>query len=168
MPTAQNHITPHTPMGATLVDGGATFRVWAPGATQVYIAVGDTSAYRPQPQDELVANPATGHWTGFVPQVSDGDHYRFYVVGAAGRAVLKRDPWARELEPGVALEDCDCVVRARDSYPWHDRGYRPPPFNELVVYQLHVGVFSARDADGHDIRRGRVAKLLDVLDRSTI
>ena len=165
MPTAQNHITPHTPMGATLVDGGATFRVWAPGATQVYIAVGDTSAYRPQPQDELVANPATGHWTGFVPQVSDGDHYRFYVVGAAGRAVLKRDPWARELEPGVALEDCDCVVRARDSYPWHDAGYRPPPFHELVVYQLHVGVFSARDADGHDIRRGRVAKLLDVLDR---
>jgi 1,4-alpha-glucan branching enzyme len=165
MPTAQNHITPHTPMGATLVDGGATFRVWAPGATHVYIALGDTSAYRPQPQDELKGDPATGHWTGYVPHVSDGDHYRFYVVGAAGRTALKRDPWARELEPGVALPDCDCVVRARDSYPWHDEGYRPPPFHELVVYQLHVGVFSARDADGHDIRRGRVAKLLDVLDR---
>ena len=165
MPTSQSHITAHTPMGATLVDGGATFRVWAPGATQVYVALGDTSVYRPQPQDELVGNPATGHWTGFVPGVADGDHYRFYVVGAGGRAELKRDPWARELEPGVAIADCDCIVRARDSYPWHDAGYRPPPFHELVVYQLHVGVFSARDANGHDIRRGRVAKLLDVLDR---
>lgn len=165
MPTSQNHITSHTPMGATLTGGGATFRVWAPGATQVYVALGDTSAYRPRPQDELVGNPATGHWTGFVPGVSDGDHYRFYVVGAGGRAELKRDPWARELEPGVAIEDCDCILRSRDSYPWHDAGYRPPPFHELVVYQLHVGVFSARDVNGHDIRLGRVAKLLDVLDR---
>jgi 1,4-alpha-glucan branching enzyme len=165
MPTSQSHISPQTPMGATPTGDGATFRVWAPGAAHVYIALGDVSAYRPRPQDELVVNPATGHWTGFVPGVSDGDHYRFYVVGAGGRAGLKRDPWARELEPGVALEDCDCIVRARGSYPWHDARFQAPPFHELVVYQLHVGVFSARDANGNDIRIGRVAKLLDVLDR---
>jgi 1,4-alpha-glucan branching enzyme len=152
-------------MGATLTGGGATFRVWAPGATHAYIALGDVAAYQPRPQDELVVDPATGHWTGFVPGVTDGDHYRFYVVGAGGRAELKRDPWARELEPGVALEDCDCIVRAREPYPWHDTGYQAPPFHELVVYQLHVGVFSARDANGNDIRYGRVARLLDVLDR---
>jgi hypothetical protein len=29
MAAAQTHITPTTPMGATPVDGGATFRVWA-------------------------------------------------------------------------------------------------------------------------------------------
>jgi 1,4-alpha-glucan branching enzyme len=165
MPAAQDHVTPHTPMGATPVAGGTTFRVWAPGAAHVYIALGDTSAYRPKPDDELVRNPATGHWTGFVPGVADGDPYRFYVVGHGGREALKRDPWARELEPGVALVDCDCIVRAPDSYPWHDAGYRPPPFHELVVYQFHVGVFSARDANGHDIRRGRVAKLLDAVER---
>jgi 1,4-alpha-glucan branching enzyme len=165
MPTSQSHISPQTRMGATPTADGATFRVWAPGAAHVYIALGDVSAYRPRPQDELVVNPATGHWTGFVPGVSDGDHYRFYVVGAGGRAGLKRDPWARELEPGVALEDCDCIVRARGSYPWHHARFQAPPFHELVVYQLHVGVFSARDANGNDIRIGRVAKLLDVLDR---
>ena len=68
MPTSQNHITPHTPMGATLVDGGATFRVWAPGATQVYVALGDTSAYRPQPQDELVAEPGDRALDGIRPR----------------------------------------------------------------------------------------------------
>jgi 1,4-alpha-glucan branching enzyme len=165
VPTSQSHVRADTPMGATLVDGGATFRVWAPKASQVYVALGDTSAYQPQPQDELVKNPANSHWTGFVPGVSDGDRYRFYVVGAGGNAALKRDPWARELEHGVALVDCDCIVRARHSYAWRDAGYRPPAFHELVVYQLHVGVFSARDANGHDIRHRRVAKLLDVLDR---
>ena len=54
--------------------------------------------------------------------MADGDHYRFYVVGAGGRAVLKRDPWARELEPGVALVDCDCIVRARGLLPVARRG----------------------------------------------
>ena len=41
--------------------------------------------------------------------------------------------------PVSLIADCDCIVRARDSYPWHDAGFRPPPFHELVVYQLHVG-----------------------------
>jgi 1,4-alpha-glucan branching enzyme len=163
--TSQDGITAHTPMGATLVDGGATFRVWAPGAARVHVALGDTSGYRPRPQDELVRNSATGHWTGFVPGVTDGDRYRFYVVGTGGREGLKRDPWAQELESGVALVDCDCIVRARASYPWHDAGHRTPSFHELVVYQLHVGVFSARDQNGNDIRQGRVAKLLDVVER---
>lgn len=167
MSAAQTHITAGTPMGATLVDGGATFRVWAPGARRVHVALGDTSGYRPRSQDELVSNPvAAGHWTGFVPGVVDGDHYRFHVVGpGVDNAELKRDPWARELEPGAALPDCDGIVRSRTSYPWHDAGYRPPPFHELAVYQLHVGVFSARDRNGHDIRHHRVATLLDVLDR---
>jgi 1,4-alpha-glucan branching enzyme len=30
MAASQDHITASTPMGATLTDGGATFRVWAP------------------------------------------------------------------------------------------------------------------------------------------
>ena len=29
-------------------------------------------AYQPQPSDELVKDPATGHWTGFFPGVADG------------------------------------------------------------------------------------------------
>lgn len=167
MPASQRHVTSSTPMGATLLDDGATFRVWAPRALQVCVALGDTRGYRPRPQDELVRGPSSGHWAGFFPGVTDGTHYRFYVVGAgAGNADLKRDPWARELEPDVVLADCDCIVRDRAfDYPWHDAGYRPPPLNELVTYQFHVGVFSALDPNGRDIRPGRVAKLLDALER---
>jgi 1,4-alpha-glucan branching enzyme len=81
MAASQNFVTADTPMGATLVDGGATFRVWAPRAAHVYVARGDTSAYQAAPQDELVRDPSTGHWTGFVPGVVDGSTYRYYVVG---------------------------------------------------------------------------------------
>src|SRR5215212_2911116 len=142
MTAAQTHITPTTPMGATLVDGGATFRVWAPGAVAVHVALDDAAAnFVPSAATELRKDPASGHWTGFFPGVVDGTRYRFHLVGA-GAAGLKRDPWARELQG--SYPDYDCVVRDPGSYPWHDAGFRPPAFSDLVVYQFHIGVFSAR------------------------
>ena len=33
----QQNISANTPMGGTLVPGGATFRFWAPRATAVYL-----------------------------------------------------------------------------------------------------------------------------------
>jgi 1,4-alpha-glucan branching enzyme len=159
---SQNHIGPHTPMGAKLIDGGATFRVWAPHAEAVHIALGESDTYQPDDGDLLIKNPHTGHWTGFVPGVMDGGRYRFWIKGPNDSG-LKRDPRAREVEPGPPPRAC--VVRDDSSYPWHDQWYRPPPFNDLIVYQLHIGRFYARDAHGADRRVGRVAKLLDVLDR---
>jgi 1,4-alpha-glucan branching enzyme len=166
MPASQDYVTAQTPMGATVIDQGTTFRVWAPRAQAVYVALGNTTGYQPRPNDELVRDPVSQCWTGFFPGVLDGTTYRYFVIGAGpNNRDLKRDPWARELEPGVALIDGDCIVREGDSYPWHDGDFRPPAFNDLIVYQLHVGVFYARDRHGHDIRPHRVAKLLDVLNR---
>jgi 1,4-alpha-glucan branching enzyme len=163
MTAAQTHITPTTPMGATLVDGGATFRVWAPGAVAVHVALDDAAAnFVPSADTELRKDPASGHWTGFFPDVVDGTRYRFYVVGT-GAAGLKRDPWARELQG--SYPNYDCVVRDPGSYPWHDAGFRPPAFSDLVVYQFHIGVFSARDDRGNDLRPYRVARFLDAIDR---
>lgn len=148
-----------TPMGATLVPGGATFRVWAQRAAQVAVSrVG-------LPPVALARIGAPGHWAGFVPGVVDGSVYRYAVTGQDGTIGLKRDPRAVELESGVGLADQGCVVRDRTDYPWHDAGFVPPAFADLVVYQFHVGVFSAVDADGRDIRDGRVSKLLDAAAR---
>ncbi len=163
MPASQEHISSATPMGAALVDGGATFRGGAPGARSVHVAFGGVEGYAPTPGDALVENPDSHHWTGFFPGVVHGTRYRFWVVGEGG-AGPKRDPWARELEFGD-FTDTDCVVRARDSYPWHDERFVPPAFHDLIVYQFHVGVFSAVDDAGRDRRPGRVAKFLDALER---
>jgi 1,4-alpha-glucan branching enzyme len=163
MAASQEHITASTPMGANRVANGATFRVWAPAAEHVYVALGGAANYQQQPDDELVKDAATGHWTGFFPQVVDGTKYRFFVVGPGGSG-FKRDLWASELEL-YGYPDCDCIVRDSTTYPWHDQGFRPPAFNDLIVYQFHVGVFYARDGQGKDIRQYRVAKFLDALDR---
>ncbi|GIH97757.1 hypothetical protein ACFFMN_03490 [Planobispora siamensis] len=163
MPVSQQHITRSTPMGANLVADGATFRVWAPGAEHVHVALGGIADYWPTANDELVKDVTTGHWTGYFPGVVDGTKYRFFIQGPGGSG-FKRDPWARELELH-GYPDCDGIVRARDSYPWHDEDFQTPAFNELIVYQFHIGVFHARDHRGRDIRPYRVAKLLDALDR---
>ena len=156
-------------MGANLVGGGATFRVWAPSAQQVFVITDDISAarinngWRPQEKDALVRRP-DGMWTGFVPGLVDGSPYRYWVVGQ-GSAGFKRDPYARELGTSPSFPDCDCLIRQPDSYPWRSDGFQPPQFRDLQLYQLHFGTYYAVDATGRDVREARTSKFLDLLYR---
>ncbi len=155
-------------MGATLLAGGAVFRTWAPRASSVYVVTDElpasrTPGWQPDARDLLVRQ-ADDTWTGFVPSLEDGSPYRFWVVGEAGGG-FKRDPYARELGTSPPFPDCDCLVRAAESYPWHDAGWRPPAFRDLIIYQLHIGTCYAVDARGADARSRRPGKFLDLLGR---
>ncbi|RSM55627.1 1,4-alpha-glucan branching protein [Actinoplanes sp. ATCC 53533] len=163
MPASQDHINPATPLGADLIGGGVTMRFWAPAAERVHVAFGGVAGYQPRPEDELVRDPATGHWTGFFPGVGPGAKYRF-LVQRAGRTGFKRDPRAYELE-FYDYPECDAIVVDHDAYPWHDEQFRTPDFADLIVYQFHIGVFHAVDDEGQDRRPKRVAKLLDAVQR---
>jgi 1,4-alpha-glucan branching enzyme len=162
MPLSQAHISAETAMGATLVAGGATFRLWAPAAAHVYLLLDGADPSEVTPDDELVKDSASGHWTGFAAGAGDGTTYRFFVEGPGGSGV-KRDPRARELEPREP--GFDAIIRDTELYPWHDEGFRAPRREDLVVYQLHIGRFFARGEHGEDRRHHRVAKFLDALDR---
>jgi 1,4-alpha-glucan branching enzyme len=163
MPASQEHIHAGTPMGAQLLPEGATFRVWAPGAKAVYVIFNDLDAQAELDEAHLLVKDAQGYWAGFFPGIADGTPYRFWVVGAGG-AGFKRDPYARELALH-GYPNCNCIVRDPQTYPWHDQGFRPPAFNDLIIYQFHVGVFYAADERHRDIRPGRVSKFLDAVDR---
>ena len=167
MAASQQFISSNTPLGATLISGGATFRVWAPGALEVYLARDAAIGTAPvgwQPNaGDLLVRDANGYWAGFFPGVTDGDLYRFYVVGRRGPG-FKRDPYARELEMD-GYPECDCIVREPTTFVWHDQAYHPPAYNDLIIYQFHFGVFYAKDSLDNDIRPQRVCKFLDVVDR---
>ena len=136
MPVSLENISTGIPMGANLISNGATFRVWAPNATAVFIT-GDFNSG--QPDDTTLLNQiGNGHWAGFVSNVTDRQQYMFYVDGL-GSSGPKRDPYARELAspfPG------SCIIRD-PAFPWHETGYVTPDFSDFVIYQLHVGVFYA-------------------------
>src|SRR3954447_22087913 len=114
MPASLDHISADTPMGANLIESGATFRAWAPHAHTVHVCVNGASPA----ETNLLTRGDDGHWRGFVAGVQDRDRYKFFVVGDGG-AGPKRDPYARELATPFPS---DCVIRSSD-FPWHETGY---------------------------------------------
>jgi 1,4-alpha-glucan branching enzyme len=140
---SQQNISTSTPMGATLTaDGGATFRVWAPRATAVYVnGVFAGAPLTGQTDDLLMSNDGNGYWTGFVANASDGDLYHFWISGT-GTSGYKRDPYARELALDAPFPTCSCIVRAANAYPWHDAGFVTPDFTNMIVYQAHICTYA--------------------------
>ena len=119
--------------------GGATFRVWAPRARVVYVC-GDFNGWKQDASCQL-SPIGGGHWAGFISGLKDGDHYLFYIIGS-GSSGYKRDPRARLLTFEPPSPNARCVLRDPSRFPWHVSGFRTPAFNDLIIYQLHVGTYS--------------------------
>jgi 1,4-alpha-glucan branching enzyme len=146
MSLKQMHLL-QAPMGGTLVPGGATFRVFAPHARTVYVS----GAFNNWTQDAScqLAPIGSGHWAVFIPALKDGDPYMYFIQGE-GSSGYKRDPRARLLTIEPPFPHAHSVLRNPAAFPWHDALFTPRPFNELVIYQLHVGTFDIKpgSADG--------------------
>ena len=142
-----DHISETTRMGGNLLSTGegATFRIWAPSAQEVQVLwefnkTEDGNWYHSRAA--RLQQTGDGIWGGFIPGLKDGDRYMFYVVGPQGGTEgLKRDPYARDLTDDPGWPECQCVLYDPLLFPWHDQGFRPPPFHELTIYQLHIGTW---------------------------
>ncbi|MBU5614687.1 alpha-amylase family glycosyl hydrolase [Geomonas azotofigens] len=124
-------------MGATPHAGGVGFRVWAPHATRVSVigAFNDWDGARNPLQTE-----ENGNWFADVPGAKIGDAYKFLLTTEKGE--LKRiDPYAREVTGSTG----DAVVHD-PSFDWGD-DFHLAPWNELVIYELHVGTFNDQEDD---------------------
>lgn len=143
-----DHIDGSTPMGGNLLSTkeGATFRVWASAAREVRVLweYSQTSEGKwRNNQAGRLQHTGGGLWAGFVPGLTTGERYMYYVVGPEGGTEgMKRDPYARDLTDDPKWPECQCLLVAPETFPWHDLEFRPPPFHELVIYQLHIGVWS--------------------------
>jgi 1,4-alpha-glucan branching enzyme len=155
---SQSNILPTTAMGATLVNGGATFRAWAPRATAVYVnGIFGGVPKTGQTDDLLMSKDANGYWTGFVAGAQDGDLYHFWVTGA-GSSGYKRDPYAREMAEDAPFPTCSCLIRSATAYPWHDATFVTPDFSNMIIYQLHVGTYAPSSP-------GAASTFLDVIGK---
>lgn len=133
--------------GANLLENGtgATFKTWAPTARRVRVRwdyTQDANGVWYHQREAGLQRLDGGMWAGFVPGLQDGERYMFHVVGPEGGGeATKRDPYARDLTDKPAWPDCQCLLCDPKRFSWHDAGYRPPPFHELVIYQLHIGTW---------------------------
>jgi 1,4-alpha-glucan branching enzyme len=130
---------------------GTRFAVWAPHARSVSV-VGDFNGWVGR-DHHMERGQGAGVLELFVPGVGPGALYKYEVVGADGRRVMKSDPvgFAMELRPASAS-----VVTELEGYEWKDQawcGARAPepwaePFN---VYEVHPGSWK-RIGDGDQQR----------------
>jgi 1,4-alpha-glucan branching enzyme len=129
---------------------GASFAVWAPNARAVRV-VGDWNFWDGRVH-QMRSLGASGVWELFVPGLMPGARYKYELVTADDRLILKADPmaFATERPPGTAS-----VLAAPSAHEWGDlewivaRNRGDQWERSLAVYEVHLGSWRwAPGADG--------------------
>ncbi|WP_084129136.1 glycogen debranching protein GlgX [Demequina sp. NBRC 110055] len=174
--------TPHR-LGVHLVDDGAVVGVYAGHATAVELCLFDASGAETRVE---LFGPKAGVWHAFVPGMAEGQHYGFRAHGPwapkkghrYNPAKLLLDPYARGIEGHLTpmndpraqallsnKDDTDTaplvprsVVTAEPGGSWQTP--RPQiPWEDTVVYELHVKGFTQQMSDVPEHLRGTYAGL---------
>ncbi len=116
-------------LGASPRDGGALFRVWAPRCRSVEVVIegrGPTA----------LALEADGVFGGWLLDAPPTTRYQYRLDGERYRP----DPVSRYQPDGVHGPS---VVVDPQVFAWTDQGFRGHDRPDLVLYELHVGTFTA-------------------------
>ena len=126
-------------MGAILVDGAVRFRVWAPNATKVAV-LGDFNDWNPEAK--FLDREDGGMWCGEVTGARAGQAYQYEISNGEQR-LRKNDAYARQIH----AEKATSVIYA-DTFQWSTSSFVMPKWNELILYELHVGTFDSGGGKG--------------------
>lgn len=122
------------PFGAEpLEGGGVSFRLWAPGVRAVALLLDDVR--------ELPMRGAGIGWFELtLPTAGPGSRYRFRLLDGPNAGLLVPDPVSRFNPDDVhgASEVVD-----PEAFDWPEDGWNGRPWEEAVIYELHVGSFTA-------------------------
>lgn len=118
-------------MGAVAHAGGVGFRVWAPHAKGVSV-VGTFNHWDGTP----MTAEKDGRWFVDVPGAKVGDEYKFRLATEQGERD-RIDPYAREVTSSVG----NAIVHD-PAFEWSGDDFKLASWNELVIYELHVGTFN--------------------------
>ena len=148
------HLRIFEKLGAHRIRVGSTtgvhFAVWAPNAQRVSL-VGDFNGWDGRVHPMRLLSPA-GVWELFVPDLADGEKYKFEVRTAFGAIVQKTDPFglAFERPPQTAA-----VVRDVSGYQWQDTAWMNGRRDEhgwlarpMSIYEVHLGSWARVPEDG--------------------
>ena len=144
------HARLYRKLGCRLSAQGADFAVWAPNAEAVAV-VGDFNDWRDDAHPAQPRWDGSGIWEAQVPQVRQGQRYKFRIRARTGALLDKADPFAQraELPPATAS-----VAWDSSDYPWgdadwmRDRGRHNALDAPFAVYEVHLGSWR-RNGEGH-------------------
>ena len=132
--------------GADLVESGVRYRTWAPGKEEIEAVIFDPAG----PADRVVSlgKEPGGYFSAIDPDGRAGDRYKYRFGGSDWP-----DPASRFNPDGV--HGAGEVIDPND-YRWADGGWSPPRVSELIIYELHIGTFTAGGNFQRDDRQTRL------------
>ena len=123
----QVHRMHSMPFGAELRDGRGRFRIWAPAQSALTLVIEGRTPIRMQ--------SAAGGWYESIVSVEAGAQYRF----ALSDGTLVPDPASR-FQPHDAEGPSELIDP--QAYCWSMPAWRGLPWEDAVVYELHLGAFT--------------------------
>ncbi|HET9833025.1 MAG TPA: hypothetical protein VFP91_14985, partial [Vicinamibacterales bacterium] len=135
-------------LGTTL---GVHFAVWAPNADRVSV-VGDFNGWDGRVNPMRLLAPA-GVWEIFIPELADGEKYKFEIRTKAGEILKKSDPFGFffEVPPQSAS-----VVRDISRYQWNDDVWMTTRREKgewlgrpMAIYEAHLGSWARIVEEGN-------------------
>jgi 1,4-alpha-glucan branching enzyme len=133
----QPEIVPLPGMGAIPYANGVAFRVWAPNAQKVSV-IGSFNDW--QADTDTCIHEENGFWYADLSHAKPGDEYKFHLVN--GEQQLERiDPYAKIVTNSVGSG----VIPSPDLFEPVETGFQMPAWNELVIYELHIGTFNGEE-----------------------
>jgi 1,4-alpha-glucan branching enzyme len=135
-------------MGAIVMDGAVYFRVWAPSAETVAVM----GTFNEWSHDATpLRHEGDGYWGGRAVGAKVGDEYRYWLRNG-DQELSRNDPYARR----VTDSQGNSVVTAPPAP--EPSPFLTPPWNELVIYELHVGTY-------HVTAEGKAGTFQSVIER---
>ncbi len=119
------------PFGAEVLgDGTARFRLWAPSARQVELCL-----WRGRTEERVpMRGQSDGWYASLLPAVA-GTRYRYRIDGE----LFVPDPASR-FQPDDVHGPSELIDPK--AFIWSDEGWHGRPWEEVVLYELHVGSFT--------------------------
>jgi 1,4-alpha-glucan branching enzyme len=123
---------------------GVSFAVWAPAAEQVSL-VGNFNAWDGT-QHPMRRLGSSGIWELFIPNLAQGELYKYQIKAPGLPAFLKADPYSSYAEepPDTSSIVYESKYRFRDSRWLKKRAGREHFRKPLSIYELHFGSWRRR------------------------
>ena len=134
---------------------GVCFNVWAPNASKVWV-IGSFNGWNESEYEmHRVAPQEMGVYELFIPNLSEGELYKYLIETPDGRRLYKADPYANyaEVRPGTASALADInKFKWTDSKWMKNRAKVQNVFEQpMAIYEVHPGSWRrhpGREDDG--------------------
>jgi 1,4-alpha-glucan branching enzyme len=142
---------------------GTYFSVWAPNATAVFVT-GNFNDWNNEAHPLKVRLEASGIWEGFIPNVGQGEVYKYHIHGYKGLKLDKGDPYAHywELRPETASITWQTAYQWKDQQWMEDRKIKNRTDQPYSVYEVHLASWMRPDKNNSDSYNSYI-QLIDLL-----